>query len=161
MRDYWNSLQSREQWLIMLGGGVLLMLLLYLVLWEPVVKESQQLEQSVINLERDLAWMAQAAEVVQQLQQRATEQGGAGSQPLLTIVDRTLKQFQLGDNIERVQPEGSRVQIRLKEAAFDQVLSWIDQLDKRHNLTIDSLVVERSDALGRVNTRLVVGREAG
>ncbi len=158
MRDYWQNLQPREQLILLIGAVLLTLTLLYLLL-EPFWQKTQLLQQQVGNQQIDLRWMEQAAVVLKGLRSAGQPQT-TQSEPLLTVVDRTAKQQGLAEAIERIQPEGKRVQIRLKAAEFDAILRWIDLLNQQYGLLVDSLVLERQElVVGRVDARLVVGAE--
>ena len=57
LKDYWNGLEAREQRLIKLGLPVILLLLLYLLVWEPLQEKRQQVATQDASLEETLAYL--------------------------------------------------------------------------------------------------------
>jgi general secretion pathway protein M len=155
LQAYWAGLQSRERHTLIAGALALILLLGYALVWEPYQSELKRLRQSVAEQEQLLAWMEQAAAEVAQLRRSAPARS-ASRQPLLTLVDTTARQRGLGGALKRVQPDGEAVQVWLEQAAFDEVLRWVDGLARSHGIRVNGMVVERAEASGLVNARLVL-----
>ena len=163
MKQWLNSLEPRERRLV-LGGAVLgSCLLLYLLAWEPFVGKVEQLRASHSEQQALLEWMQGAAREVKQLSHGTRRPGQAASgQSLLALIDSTAKAARLGTALKRVQPDGEqRVQVWLEEAPFDDVVAWLEGLDRRQAATLESSVFVAKDKPGLVDVRLVfAGGEA-
>ena len=76
---------------------------------------------------------------------------GARPEELLAqLVDRTVAAHQL--HMSRFQPgSGGDVQVRLDNAAFAQVLRWLNVLETEQGVTIRELVIAPGSGSGFVN----------
>lgn len=157
MKEWLASLEQRERRLVISGAVLLGLMLLYVVVWEPMVDKVEGLRVSTTEQASTLLWMRQAAQEVKKLR----GSGGAitkstGGQSLLTLVDRTAKSGRLGAALKRVQPDGERrVRVWMEAASFDDVMHWLVLLDTRHGVQIESSVFEMKQDPGRVDARLV------
>ncbi len=157
MLNYWQQLKPRERLLIMVGGGIFTVLMLYLLLLEPMMIKVDQLTVKVEKQKAEVQHLKKLAKEVKQLQRS----GGSSAsqrrgQSLLVIVDRTSKQNKLGKSISRIEPDGSsRVRVWLESAAFDDLTKWLALLETKYSILVESAVIDKAPSTGRVNVRLV------
>lgn len=147
---------------MIVGAVAVLLLLVYLLMWRPF---SQALEKKALLVESQkitLSWMQDNLDLVTSLRSEQSSRGASSNEALLTLVDRTAKQIQLRQQIQRIKPQGDNaVQLWIEEAAFDRIMRWLGQLTRSHAIVIDSLTVDRQEKQGLVNARLVLQREGG
>jgi general secretion pathway protein M len=163
MKEWWLSKTPREQQALVIGAAALLLMLLYLVIWEPFANAVDEKRQQVESQRITLDWMEQnLAEVLTLRNQQRAGGGARGNEALLTLVDRTAKQNQMRQQITTIKPQGEdKVQLRIEQAAFDTLLKWLDGLTGQHGIAIESLNVDRQQQPGLVNARLVLQRSGG
>jgi general secretion pathway protein M len=158
MLNYWTQLKPRERLMVSVAGGVLGVIMLYLLLLEPFMIKADELTVRVAKQQKEVQWLKQASLEVAQLQRNMpgnTTSARAG-QSLLVVVDRTAKQFNLADSMKRVEPDGSsRVRVWLEKASFDEVAKWMAQLETQYQLHVESAVIDKTEDTGRINARLV------
>ncbi len=156
LRQHWEQMQSRERRIVAAGGVATLVLLLYALVWDPLTTRLRQMEQNVAAQRTALAWMQQAAVEARAL--RGTQGTGSDGRSLLALSDESAKAHKLGAAVKRVQPDGQHtVRIWLEDAAFADLLRWLDTLAGHHSVKISELTVERMPAApGRVNARVVL-----
>lgn len=158
MNAWWTGLAPRER-LIVGGGSVVLMLvLIYLLIWEPIANKREQIRTDISALSADLAWMQQVAG---QVKRRAAQQGnqssaGAARGSVLTLVEVSARAAGLHETLERVQPEGQGARIWFAETGFDGLLSWLGELEQRQGLHVSQLAVDAGNAPGMVTARIKV-----
>ncbi|MBF0470007.1 MAG: type II secretion system protein M [Gammaproteobacteria bacterium] len=157
MRAFWLRLQLREQILLGSGGGVVLLLILYLQFWEPMQRERSDLEDRLQRARQEVSWMQIAASEVQQLHRAAPGEAEGGDGSLLSLIDRTARQQGLAEAIKRIQPEGEGVQIWFEDAPYRLLAQWLEGLS-RQQVEIEAAVIDKSERAGRVKARLVVRR---
>lgn len=160
MKAYWEGLSARDRRILLIGGVILAVLLLYWLIWQPLTERAERLEQSVRAQHADLAWMQAAAERVRGVRvDRVADPVGGAEQTPLGVIDRTAREGPLAGTVRRVQPEGAdSVRVWLEDAPFDDLILWLGALESRHGLRVTSLVVDRQPAEGRVNARLSLER---
>jgi len=159
MMNYWQQLKPRERIVLILLGGVVSIVLLYIAVLEPFQLKVEQLESRIAKQKTDIQWMRNAAQEVKQLQGSAignSQRNLRKGQSLLALVDRTAKQNKLASAMKRVEPDGSkRVRVWLEKATFDDVTKWLFKLQNDYQLEIESAVFDRTEDDGRVDVRLV------
>ncbi len=155
MMQYWTQLRSRERAMLIAATVVVVFALFYLMVWEPVVKRNAELTRSVQDQRALAVWMRQSAVQVKKLQASTTARPASG-QSLLTVIDTTAKMGGLTSTLKRVEPEGStRVRVWLEQATFDDVSRWVELLQRDFRVRLDTAVIDREAAPGKVTARLV------
>lgn len=155
MSAFWDGLGSRER-LILVGGGTLAaILLLYGLIWAPLQQDLTRLRKDLPKAQQDLQWMRAQAGRVQQLRAnspRATQGGG-----LMSFVEQSAQSYGIQQNMKRVEPDGSNgARVSLDGVAFNNFLSWLSHLQKQGGIRVDNATIEPQSAPGTVNVRLVL-----
>ncbi|WP_455211324.1 type II secretion system protein GspM [Kaarinaea lacus] len=156
MKEWFESLEARERQMIIGGATTLLVLSIYFLGWEPFINGLHDLQESTQRKQLDLAWMQSAAKEVKQLQatQTAPVRFTSG-QSLLGVIDRSAKSKQLGDSMKRVQPDGtSKARVWLESAKFDVVIGWLEELERRYGVSIETITFEKQAEEGLVDARI-------
>lgn len=157
MKAWWETLSARERGLVAGGAALTLVLLLYVLVWEPFRSSGHRLQQSVAERRADLVWMRQAAQEIKRLSSAGVAQPAGDDRSLLTRVDQTARAAGLGSALKRVAPQGDdRLSVQLDSVEFDKLLPWLGALERDHRITIVSLSVDRIDVAGLVNARIVL-----
>lgn len=161
MKAWWENLGARERGLIVVGTVLVMMLLSYVLAWEPLRNSDRRLRQSVAERRADLAWMRQAAEEIKRLGGAGAARPVADNRSLLTLVDQTARAAGLGTALKRVAPQGDdKLSAQLDGAEFDKLIPWLSALERDQAIAIISLNVDRTDAPALVNARIVLGRRS-
>lgn len=158
MKAWWTALGTRER-LILIGGAlVLLPLLLWALLWQPLANGVQRLETEVAAQRESLQWMRNAAVELQQLRgQSAQASAGLGGRSLLAVIDQAARAAGLGSGIKRIEPDGSSaVRARLEGVSFDAVVKWLDDMSRQFGVSATLVSIERTQSAGQVNARLTL-----
>lgn len=159
MKAWWENLGARERGLIVVGTVLVMMLLSYVLAWEPLRNSDRRLRQNVAERRADLAWMRQAAEEIKHLGGVGAARPVADNRSLLTLVDQTARATGLGTALKRVAPQGDdKLSAQLDGAEFDKLIPWLSALERDQAIAIISLNVDRTDAPALVNARVVLGR---
>lgn len=163
MKEWWLSKTQREQLMLISAGAAALLFLLYLMAWQPFTEAVERNRQRAVSQQATLQWMEENLPEVQRLRgQQNKRQGARTNEALLTLVDRTSKQKQLRQQIQRLKPQGEDgVQLWIEKASFDTLLKWLGELTEQHGIVIDTLNIDRQDEPGLVNARLVLQRAGG
>jgi len=161
MKRWFLSLQSRERLLvaaaaIVAGGG-----LFFLAVWEPLNQSVTELRDRA-DSQRELAmWLGEVKQRANELRQRG---GGdpvkARDRSLLSVVDETSRNAGLGNAVTRIQPEGdNRAAVTLEDAAFNQLVFWLHELETQYGIRATALSVNRDEeAAGVVQARMTLER---
>jgi len=151
MWEKWQQQWSlRDQAMLALLAGVVLLYLIYQLLWHPLATANQQMRQQNLAAANSLNAVTQMAAQLRVLQQSATPTANSSTENLTQLIDRTVAANQL--HMSRFQPGSSGdVQVRLDNAAFDQVIRWLNDLESTQGVTTRELVIAQGSAAGLVN----------
>ncbi|MBS1220738.1 MAG: type secretory pathway, component PulM [Proteobacteria bacterium] len=156
MKAWWEGLSSRERLLVAGGATLTLVLLLYVIAWQPFQASHRRLRQSVAEQRVELTAMQQMAREIKQLGGSSGKPPATEGRSLLTLVDQTARAAGLGTAIKRVTPQGEdRLGVQFDAVEFDKLVPWLGALERDHRIVIVNLSVDRA-AAGRVNARLIV-----
>ncbi|MCG8090948.1 MAG: type II secretion system protein M [Candidatus Thiodiazotropha endolucinida] len=159
MKQWWLSKTPQEHLAMIVGGTAVLLLLIYLIVWRPFQQSLEQKALLVKSQESTLQWMKDNADLVKNMRSNQPGKGAASNEALLTLVDRTAKRVQLRQQIKRIKPQGDdSVQLWVEQASFDTLIRWLGQMTQEYALKIESLNIDRQDAPGLINARVVLQR---
>lgn len=157
VKQWFNNLAQREQKMVLSAFVVIVIFIIY-SLWTSFTIHVENLQHRVNNQQSIQSWMQQAANEVKQL--RGSGVTGArpkGKQLLLGLIDRSAKQNKLGNSLQKVQPEGEQgVRVWLEKAAFDNIVTWLDNLQFKHGLVITDISIDSQEVTGTVNARVLI-----
>ncbi len=158
MKAWFAALNPRER-IIVVGGASLLVLALLVGSWLSFVSDVERLREVVSEQRAVSHWMERAALEATQLRKGASGQGRvvSGGASLLSLVDQTAKRSGLGSAVKRVEPDGSdKVRIRLERVNFDKMMRWLEGLQSKHAVSIDTITVDQHQDSGMANVRLTL-----
>ncbi|MGD8526784.1 MAG: type II secretion system protein M [Thioalkalispiraceae bacterium] len=157
MKQYLANLTTRERQMLVSALVVIVLFIVYQS-WASFSAHVADLQHRVDNQQETLDWMQQAAREVKILQgANVVGERPKGKQLLLGLIDRTAKQNQLNNNLQKVQPEGEQgVRVWLENASFDNVVVWLDTLQFKHGLVVTDISIDKQGAVGNVNIRALI-----
>jgi general secretion pathway protein M len=158
MKEYFDNLSPREQRIVIVGGIAALILLPYLLFWQPFVDKIAAMEKRIGAQRQELSWMRAASREVDELRGVGGTAGTVrGGQSLLGLIEQTARQAKLGGMLKKVQPDGETgARVWLEDVAFDDMLKWFDSLSAKGGVRVIELAVDRQDAVGRVDARVLL-----
>lgn len=81
--------------------------------------------------------------------------GRTPGQSLFGLANTTSKGFQIG--FKRYEPVGENaLSLWMEGVSFNNLILWLERLEKRHGVRVKEISVERLDIEGLVNVRLVL-----
>ena len=154
----WSNLQKREQLAVMWGGGILLLLLVYVMVIAPLRSDLARMKKEVVVQKADLVWMQDAAVRARQLKSvRKTARSGVSP---LKMIDQTARRYGIDSTLKRVDPgEGDKVKVWFEELVFVDFMQFLRGAGDNRELSVDNLMVERLNAPGIVNARVTFKAE--
>lgn len=151
-----SSLSSRERGLLAAAGLLAVLLMFYMLVWEPTQLRLNDLrERQLPQSEQTLAWVKQALASAENNQANKVEKIIEG--PLLTVIEQTAEKAKVRSAIQRMQPnQNQEVKIWMNEVEFDRWLRWVALLHQQ-NVEIDRASVA-TNSPGLVDVRMTVAR---
>lgn len=158
MKEWLESLGESERRTLLLAVIALVPMLLYAVVWDPIMTSVRNMRDTVQRDSENVTWLRNAIEEYRALTQgQASAVAPRGAQSLLAIVDSTAKRERLGDALKRVEPKGqNEVRVRFEDVSFDGVVAWLAGLQKSYGVVIDTVSVDRQPQAGLVNVNITL-----
>ncbi len=160
MRDWFDSLQSREQLFVGVGGVVVMLTLLWGLLWLPLDNGHKDLRATVDTWERSLSELRPLRAAIQNgASPRAVAVENSNETPVV-VVDQTLRARGLNAALKRRQPTPNGIRVEFENIAFDDLVLWLGDLSTRYSLEVQagSMSVASRAGRGRINASLTLER---
>lgn len=156
MKEWFQSLEERERNLVIMLGGVLFIAIIYFAVYQPLSNKLALAKQGVIREQQLLIWVEKNAAKLVQLRASSTVSFNQNQGSLEQIVNSTARRYKL--TINRLQPQGNKLQITLDSVSFVHLLEWLQELQLSSGVVVEIAEFRPQDAPGLVKTRLVVSK---
>ena len=161
MKDWYDTLEAREQVFVLAGAVIVAVALIYFVLWAPLDKNHRQIAANVDNWERSLAELRPLQSLVASGNAGSTSTIISSPQAPIIIVDQTLRSRGLEQYRRRSQPTANNgIRVEFESVAFDELVLWLGDLGTQHDLHVQagSMSVVTQAGPGRINASLTLER---
>ena len=159
MREWINGLEARERMFLQWGGVITVGMMVYLLIVEPLGHGVTQNEkriagqrQQIEKLDKIIAEYKAIGPVLNRKDKNKAS--------ILSIIDQTSSRLGLKASMKRLTPDGKdKVRIRMEQAGFDKVMSWLAMLSKEHQINTEALSLRpNEDDQGVVSGNLTLHR---
>ena len=161
MRDWFESLESRERLFVGLGAVIVVVILVYGFIWTPLDKNHQSIATSVSNWQRSLDELRPLRGIAQNNSQSGNSGSPVSGQAPIIVVDQTLRSRSLEQFRRRSQPTSNNgIRVEFENVAFDDLVLWLGDLSDQHAMHVQagSLSKGSQSGPGRVNATLTLER---
>jgi len=161
MKDWFESLESRERQFVGLGALIVVVALIYGFIWAPLDKNHDSVATRVDDWQRSLAELRPLKGLSQSSNQGTGSTSTTSQQAPIIVVDQTLRSRGLEQFRRRSQPTSSNgVRVEFENVAFDDLVLWLGDLSDQHAMHVQagSLSTGSQPAPGRVNATLTLER---
>ena len=161
MRSWFESLAERERMFVLTAAVVIVLATFWFGIWTPL--DSGQ-KSAAARVDTWRISLAELRPLKSQIQASGSGQPGqaAQDQPLVVIVDSTLRQRGLYGSLQRSQPTptGDGIRVEFESAAFDDLMLWLGDVNRQYGLLVQSgsFSVATGENAGRVNSTLTLER---
>lgn len=160
VKEWFESLEQRERWMVLVCSVLVGLTLLYLLVVEPYIEHRRDLAQQVSEKQELLAWMQGTRAEIQALEETGRQTTAGSGQSLFGVVDQTSKDAELGRAVRQITPDGDdSVRVRMEAARFDYTLQWLEELERGHGIKVSRVTFDQTDQSGRVNVSLSLERD--
>ncbi len=155
-KEWWDQNSSRDQLALLALGICFLLFILYMGILKPIqdkrvtqLRNNQSALSSLKNV-RDMAALWTNRD--------ANQNRGATGGSIVEIVDTSLRAHNL--RLSGMQPSGlNDVRLRLDQARFDNLLTWLHEMEVNQGLQIKDLSVATAGEPGMVSVNMRLHRE--
>lgn len=161
MKDWYDTLELREQVFVLVGAIFVAVALFYYILWAPLDRKHTQLAASVDNWERSLAELRPLRAMVASGNLDPSSVSTPSQQAPIIVVSQTLQSRGLEQYRRRSQPTTSNgIRVEFEDVAFDDLVLWLGDLSDNHALHVQAGSLSEGSAVadGRINASLTLER---
>ena len=151
VRACYGTLSARDQRIAYIGAIVLgVTLLLGVVL--RLNTAHAHLQAHVAQTRADIAYIE--ANLVEL---RSAPQPQASGTALVTIIDRSTRDGGIAGNLRGTEPAGAGgTRVRIEDATYELVITWILKLEREYGLRIQSATLEKTEVPGHINASVTL-----
>jgi general secretion pathway protein M len=148
LKSMFLQLSAREQRLVIISAILVLVAIFYWGIWSPLNTSIEREQTAVKNQTELLAWVQKNANRAVQLRSSSGKAVFSGS--LTQAVNQSANRMKIA--ITRMQPQGDELQVWIDQAPFNDVLSWLQSLEKM-SVSILDIDIAESALPGQVKIR--------
>ena len=153
--QWWSSLQTRERRVLGYGSAGVLLVLGYLLAFEPAWVGRQRLQVELPQLRGQLAQMEGLAGEAQRLSGQ-TSQTAESPQQLKLALEQSIAAAGLKGSMTQLTVAGELIDLRFKGVPFAGWLGWFDSALRETRLRAVDVALERESAPGLVSARVTL-----
>lgn len=152
MKDWWKAREPREQWLLLLGGGVALTVLIFQYVWEPSTRFVSQ-QRTVLATA-----LSERADVRRAVSNRVDgPMEPRSQQPLQLLLTQTADLY--GLTLSRIVPaEDNGFNVWLDEARPVLFYAWVAELEREYGVRVGKASLRRNSDERTVNANIYMSR---
>ena len=149
MKEKWQSLNQREQYLVIVMGVFIGIFMLYQLIWQAVNDSISDKQLKVERYQALLLWVNEKkAEYNTYAKQSSNDSSDAS---LSSIVNRSANKNKI--SISRIQPQGDEISVTIDEVPFNNVMEWLKQMAVADGVIIKAIDIAQDDTQGVVKIR--------
>ena len=155
-----QELQQRELLLLLISGIFLILISIYIFIWEPLNQQNQLTQTKIKQYE----WSLVELKYLEQLNQGADEVDTTiigADQPLVVVIDIVLRKYNLYENLQRSQPIGDNtIRIEINEGNFNNIILSLNELESVYNLSVNMANISalQNNINGKVDASITLDR---
>ena len=155
-----QELQQRELLLLLISGIFLILISIYMFIWEPLNQHNQLTQTKIKQYE----WSLVELKYLEQLNQGADEVDTTiigADQPLVVVIDIVLRKYNLYENLQRSQPIGNNtIRIEINEGNFNNIILSLNELESVYNLSVNMANISalQNNINGKVDASITLDR---
>lgn len=152
--DRWEGFNRRDQLVILLLSALMLASLMFALVLYPV---TQYRKDVLVRYDAKLAlntWMKSVAPSLKDSSKGGSKKVNSG-QAMLGVINSTAASQ--GLKIKRLQPEGDKnLRVWFEDMPFNNLMMWLSEIERAHQITVDSVNIDAQKVPGIVNAKLVL-----
>jgi len=156
-----DTLQLREKYIVIGGAIALLVMLFYLLVWDPVMLNYEQQVQRNESQRQLYSWIKNSSTEIQNLKAAGGHSAARSrNQSISSLADRSAVSSGIKPFIDKIDQNKKGVKVNLKAADFDRIITWLADLENRYAITASKLKIEKSKTDGAVDAQITLERSS-
>ena len=153
LKDKYNTLEASERKMLTFGSVFVVFFFVYALLYKPMVNAIDRLEKSNATQQELLVWMKQSVASLSGKTSGRNAIDKRRGRALNVVINTTASSARL--NISRSQPrDNKQYQIWLDQVVFNDLLRWLDVLQKDYGIFVSNINLSTTDEKGKVRVNL-------
>ncbi|MFT6268157.1 MAG: general secretion pathway protein M [Alphaproteobacteria bacterium] len=148
LKTWFTGLSEREQKLVLIASAVAFVGIFYFAIWSPMSTAVEEQKLAVEGEKQLLSWVNEQSSRAIILRQSSNKTSFSGS--LTQVVNQTTRSANIP--VARMQPQGEELVVSLDQVVFNDFLLWLDVLENRGVIILQS-DVSQVDEQGFVQVR--------
>ncbi|MEJ2530794.1 MAG: type II secretion system protein M [Halioglobus sp.] len=155
MKSWFLQLNQREQLSLLVLGLAIGLYLLYMLIWSPLDGARDRLALQNESVATSLQRVDAMVSEITRLRESGARPGARRN--LTSLINQSTSALALP--VSRLQPNSrGEIQVRLESAAFDDLLTWLYQMEYREGLLVREVSVTQAGSVGRVNATVRIAQ---
>ena len=158
MLNWFYNLEQRERSVVMLGLTVLMLILLYIVLLEPLYKKERQAHLNYDSSIKLLEFIkTKSAQVTELRQKLSAQKKRPADKQLVFLVERSLQQSKIDNSLKSITPlKAGALQLRFDTVDFDKFIKWLVNFHNVYTINVDKLSIAKTADEGLVRVSVLI-----
>jgi type II secretory pathway component PulM len=154
MKNWFLQKNDSEQKIIVILAIFILLILLYTFLYLPLKKNNQQLQNSIADIQSEIATMQGLQSQLAQFSNNTHQSLQIEDSQLMTLIEEIAAQQQVTlSNIK--SPSKNKIAVTLENVEFNAAMRWLDVLQTEYSINISQLTVT-AEKKGLTNITAVI-----
>ena len=149
MKEKWQSLNQREQYLVIVMAAFIGVFILYQIIWQPINNSIIDKQKKIERYQALLLWVNEKK--AEYNTYAKLNPSGSSNASLSSVVNRSAIKHKI--SISRIQPQGDEISVTIDEVPFDHVMDWLKQMAIAEGVIIKAIDLSSTDIKGVVKVR--------
>jgi general secretion pathway protein M len=155
LKNWFSRFSPTEQLSLLLMSGVVVCYVLYFLAWAPIASKSEAM--AVRNHGAAEVLQRVDAMVSEVIRLRNSGQSASQKRNLTSVINQSTRN--LGLPVSRLQPNSrGEIQVRLEDAVFDDLLSWLHDMEYNQGLLVREVSITQAGTAGRINASVRIAQ---
>ena len=142
IRQWYLQLSERERILVLSAGAVSVVVLFYYLIWAPLNNSLNTQSAALDSDQKLLVWVQEQSNRAQLL--KSTGQVASFNGSLTQLVNQTTRAANI--SVSRLQPQDDELQVWIDEVPFNALMRWLQDLEQRGVIILQSDFSETNEA---------------
>lgn len=153
IKEWYQSLSEQDQKITLIGGVIVLLILLYLLVIDPINQAALKAHNDVLAKTKTVEWMKQG---VSKIRSSSGKSSAASNQQLAALVNSTTRKYNLPVS-RRDSKSPNEMQVWFDNVSFNDFLRWTSEIGQRYGVKVATVNVRTRDrdGLASINVKLV------